>query len=110
MARDDSLLSTGLSSASSRKLAEKMRREQQLKQSQRAKLTPAGDLVVAWIDREYAEITDRIANLPIDMATSEESVKCALLAYQMHRVYLENLKSKAKNLLRTLPQEEPRNE
>lgn len=102
--RNDSVLNTGMSSALDRKQRIKALEQKSKREQRRAQLTPSAEIVLDWIEREKAEVTERVAALPINMDTKEQDIKSVLLAYQMHLTFLGTLKAKANNMLRTVPQ------
>jgi hypothetical protein len=103
--RNDALLSTGLNSASSRRLAERNKKLKLEKEKTRSVLTPAAEVILKWIDQEKKDVVD-LSKIILNME-SEDNVRAQLLAKQMHLEFVNKLEMRARNLLRTLPDEEP---
>jgi len=102
MGRNDSVLYTGMTSASfgtvrtnpirEAKAEEKLERQQ--------KLTPAAEVVAEVIAREKALVTQELANLPFSVSTSKENVKELLMAYQRNLVFIDRFQTQINNALR----------
>ena len=107
MARDDSLLNTGFSSAASRKLEQKRKLLQEDKRTVKHKLQPGAEIILQWIAEER-EKTVNLEKMIINIE-SEERVMAQLLARKMHLDFLAGLKVKAESALSMMP-EKPKTE
>lgn len=96
--RNDSVLNTGITSAATRRAEERAQRQRDLRASQRASLTPGGEIIKAWIDQEIAEAADLTKIIII--ADSEKNVRAQLLGRQYYIEALKRLKGKTNNILR----------
>lgn len=96
--RNDAMLDTGLSSAVERRAQARSDEQRRKRSDQRARLTPGAEIVLEWIDKEINEAAD-LRKIIINVA-DEEHVKAQLLARQMHLTWLEDIKNRAKNMLR----------
>lgn len=101
MTRNDSLLNTGLSSAVERRQKAKYDEAHKKRNDQRARLTPQADIVLAWIEKERKDVVD-LSKMILNV-DSEQNVRAQLLARQLHLTFLDNIKNRAKNMLRELP-------
>lgn len=99
MARDDSVLNTGMSSAVDRKNAERVAKRKEEQANKRQALTTDGEIITAWIDKEIAKAKD-LSQMIINIS-SEKHVTAQLLGRQYQIKSLETMKAKAKNILRT---------
>jgi len=100
MARNDSVLNTGLSSALDRRIAERKREEQKQKQHAQAKLRPEAELIMAAIDKERDWVRDQIANLPFEVSSDEKKLAQFLLGCQMHLGWTVRFKNQLKAILK----------
>lgn len=105
VARDDSMIDTGLTSAASRKLAERQAKKTVDKQRTRALLRPEAEQILAVIDKEKAKIATDLSNLPFNFLTSKEDTNLYLAACQMHLKWCDDVKNQLRNVLR-IPLEE----
>lgn len=96
--RDDSVLSTGLSSAIARRAQARAEEQRKKRAGTRAQLTPGADIVLAWIDKELAQVMD-LEYMVMHLGT-EKDIKAQLLARRLHADFLKGLKARANNMLR----------
>lgn len=99
MPRDDSILYTGVSSASSRANAEKRKEMRREKSQERGKLLPVAELINKIIEKEKKDVCD-VRSFVISEATPEESIKADLLARKLNLEFIERFHGKINNLLR----------
>jgi hypothetical protein len=99
MARDDSLLYTGATSASFKSRKEDIHQE---KIEKKGAITPAAKVVLDFIEQEKVNVCD-IRSLVLDRTTDEEDIKAELLARKLYTAYLSELQNKLKIILRTKP-------
>ena len=104
MPRNDSLLDTGMSSALDRRIAEKKNREERAKQDVRQKLTPGAEIILDWIKQEEDDVVN-LKKMILDV-TNQERLLAQLYARQLHLQFLENLRNKAKIVLREVKTED----
>ncbi len=97
MARDDSLLYTGATSASFKSRKEEVHQE---KIEKKGVITPAAKIVFDLIEKEKVNVCD-IRSLIVDRTTAEDDVKAELLARKLYTTYLSELRNKLKIILRT---------
>ena len=99
MARDDSLLYTGATSASFRTKRELTNEE---KLEQKGHMIPAAKIVFDLIEKEKVNVAD-ISTLLITAETDLEAMKADLLARRLYTTYLSELQNKLKIILRAKP-------
>jgi hypothetical protein len=104
MTRDDSVLNTGATSASfgstqEQKIRTELRDE---KIEKRAKLKPAGEIVLAELQKDIDE-AQNINYLNIEQMLTEEHFKSELMARKKYLEKLIELKNRFNNLLRENP-------
>lgn len=97
MARDDSLLYTGITSASEPKLTPRKAQAEQ-KEKTRRNLKPAVEEILDLIGVERADIVN-LKSFVLDRTTPEEEIKVELLARKMYHGYLNSLEAKVKNIM-----------
>lgn len=105
MSRNDGNLYTGITSSSfvtpkTQQVTEKRdeKRERRLENSH--KLKPAADLINTILDSEKAKVTQELANLPLNVTTTEENVKELLMAYQRNLHFIEHVRTRINNALK----------
>src|SRR4051812_15913433 len=103
--RDDSLIDTGLTSAASRKLAERQAKKTDDKQRTRALLRPEAEQLLAVIDKEKKKIAEDLAKLPFNFLEREDAVNVFLAAAQMHLKWCDDVKNELRNVLRLPPED-----
>lgn len=105
MSRNDSVLYTGATSASfSSPRAEELKAKRELKQQQRRdsqqRLKPSAEVINAILDQEKVLITKELANLPLNVSTTEENVKELLMTFQRNLQFIDRVKTKVNLALR----------
>lgn len=98
--RSDSMLHTGLSSAKERRIRAAQQKLHDEKTKASVGFTETGEGLLAWIDKERANVIEDLAKLPFSIESSEENVKSELRAFQMHLNFLTRFKTHTKNQLR----------
>lgn len=99
MRRDDSVLYTGVTSASSRAVAAKRAESQQEKQEKRGKLLPVAELINKTIQKELDMVCD-VKGFVLGTEVPEENIKADLLARKMNYEFIVRFHSTINNLLR----------
>ena len=100
MSRDDSLLYSGVSSASFKTVRTIREKATEDKLEKQTKLTPAAEVVAEVIQQERTKVTAELANLPLTVNTSKENVKELLMAYQRNLKFIDSFEIKMANALR----------
>jgi predicted secreted protein len=99
--RSDSVLTTGLSSATVNK-AERMRKLREArsidKQEKRAVLTPVAELILSELKKEKDNTTLQILDV-IDSPT-EDDYRSTIKALQLYRESLDHLRNRLSNIMR----------
>lgn len=99
MSRDDSLLYTGMTSASFQKAQEKKKERQSERTEERAKLQPAAEIVFSELAKDKAMLGEVLLSL-VDPDTPDNQVKEHLNAVRMHRGWIADLEARLKLKLR----------
>lgn len=107
--RDDSVLYSGLTSASSNRVAESRKLHTKVKDSKRNELQPDAHLVFADIAKERDQIPEKVWEL-IGAESTEENTKSVLLALRYYERYLVALKNRLSNTLKVKPTKETSND
>lgn len=97
--RDDSLLNTGMTSASARKVQEVKQKASEKKIEERNNVVPNADVVLEIIAKEKASIPNKVWALT-NSETSEESVRAILAGLRLYDEHLDNLSNQLQNVLR----------
>lgn len=97
MSRDDSVLFTGVNSASYQARAAERKDKVQKRVEERRQLAPAEERILSLIDKEQQE-TESIKSLLLNVP--EEDVKAQLLAKKLHTEFLVSFKTSVSNILR----------
>jgi hypothetical protein len=100
MARDDSILNTGMSSSLSRRVHAEQTKKKQQKHSLKTQVKPVEGLLMEAIKAEKNALKDELAALPLNYETKEGSIKSYLLAQQMHIRFLDRFQTNMLNRLR----------
>lgn len=99
MPRTDELLYSGMTSVTARRVKSVQRQEAEKRKEQRARLTKAGDDLVALIDQERSGIGEQLWDL-INVDTQADNVKEVALALRMYANYLQQFKGQVQTVLR----------
>ena len=102
MRRDQSYLYTGVSSAVQRNETRKAEQRRSKAESTRRELLPAGERLIAMIDKEIAEVGD-IMTFIVGANSTQKEVKEQLLAKKMNVEFLRKFKSAVNTILRESP-------
>lgn len=100
--RNDSILNTGINSASINKAArakEARLLRQQEKEQKRAKLHPAAEVVAEEIRKEQEYVKTTLLSL-INTATPEADVKSLIVSLNLYDLSMKSLKTRISNILR----------
>ena len=97
--RDDSLLYTGLTSASSRRLQDKKKQDKEAKQAKRNELVPKADIVLKELEKERLTIAKELGNL-IHLEMNEQNIKATVLGLRMADQRLVSVITRLNNILR----------
>jgi phosphoribosyl-ATP pyrophosphohydrolase len=100
MARNDSVLNTGLSSALDHKLAERRKDAKKEQAHIRAKLKPEAEAILAVITSERDWVRNEIANLPFNLSVHKDDLSIYLQACQMHLDWTIRATNKLKAILK----------
>jgi hypothetical protein len=106
--RDDSMLDTGMSSAISRRQAARTQEQKKKREERKRLLTPSAEIVLEWIEQEKSDVVN-LEKIILNVA-DEKFLQAQLLARQMHLAFLNNLKNKANNILRELPEDKKKDQ
>lgn len=98
MPRDDSILNTGMTSASMARKPTPRETQAKQKEEDYAKLKPAAEVVLEAIAQEVQKITD-IRSLIIDRTNTEKEVNTELIARKLYLNYLNSLEAKIKGIV-----------
>lgn len=101
--RDDSSLSTGMSSAVARRQKARLEEASKVRQSRRGILTPQAEIILEWIASERKNCIELVATMILGLDVTESRVIGRLEAIQLHLQFLDLMKAKAHNLLRDMP-------
>lgn len=106
MSRDDSILSTGASSASfaspkAEQVEEKRKEIQETKKEERQKLTPVIELLTDFVQAEINEVQN-INFLNVEEMLTDEHFKSEMMARKKYVAHLTALKNKMANIMREL--------
>jgi hypothetical protein len=93
MPRNDSILGSGLSSVTSRRLAEASKKKTNSKKDVVARLKPEAELIFAEIKQARTELASEIANI-IHMDMSKTDVKSVVLGLRLADTKLVNLENR----------------
>lgn len=96
--RSDAILNTGITSAAQRRAEDRARRQRELREGKRAAMTPGGQIIKEWIDKEIEQAAD-LRHIVVNIA-DEDHVKAQLLGRQYYLEALQRLKAKTTNILR----------
>jgi hypothetical protein len=105
VSRNDGPLITGLSSAASRRLAEKQKEQAKERLLKATELQPYQELAMSEIKAERERIYKALADLPISYETTQDNVVAFLLAQKMHLKFLEDLETRYATSLRLYVQQ-----
>lgn len=99
MSRDDSILYSGSTSASftSPRAKEVKDKQEEAKEQRREaghKLKPSAEIINAILDAEKTLIVQELANLPLNVSTTEENIKELLMALQRHLLFIDRVRNK----------------
>ena len=103
--RNDSVLYTGMTSASTRKVADHKKQLKEKKNEERIALLPAGDVVLDLLDKEIASLPSRVYEL-INFEDSETHIKSKLMALRMYESELSALKRRVVSTLKIKQEEQ----
>ena len=103
--RDDSILYTGVTSATNKPTARQIQVEE--KEQAQPKLKPAAAVVLELLDKERQNVLD-LRSLVIDRTTPEQEVNTELLARKLYLDYLNSLENKVKSIMAVRPQRKPK--
>lgn len=107
MARDDSILYSGITSASSEpKTPREVQRQE--KENARIKLKPAVDEVLALLEAEKAKLFD-IRYMFFDEKTPEDEIRIEKILRQRHERLINLLEQKIKSIMTVKPKKEQSN-
>lgn len=99
MSRDDSVLYSGATSASfttpkAQQIKDKKQEAKEKRQEISHKLKPSAEIINAILDTEKILVTQELANLPLNVSTTEDNVKELLMAFQRNLVFIERVRNK----------------
>lgn len=100
--RSDSILNTGMTSASLNKAERAQEARQQrkkLKEQKRSQLLPSAEIVVAELNKEQESVKLQLLKL-VNPATPKEDVKELIVALNIYDQSISNLKTRLSNILR----------
>ena len=100
MGRDDSILYTGVTSATHKPTARQLQVEK--KEQAQPVLKPAADIVLELIGKERQGVLD-LRSFVIDRATPEKEVNTELIARKLYLGYLNSLEVKIKGIMTVRP-------
>ena len=106
MSRDDSVLYSGVTSASSGRKPTARQAQREKKEQDQTRLLPAADVVLELIATELTNVAD-IRSLIIDRKDTEQEVNTELLARKLYLGYLNSLESKIKSIMAVRVPKEP---
>jgi len=98
--RDDSLLYSGLTSASAQKVKERREAKTDEKTRKRSELLPANEVVFKEIAKEKAMLGQTLLDI-VDESTPDEQVTEKLIAVRIYAKWLGEFETRLKNVLRT---------
>lgn len=99
MARDDSILYTGMTSPQSQKIREDRQKSKKEKEQKKAPLLPFAVLIMQDLRKERDELKVETLNA-VQMDMDEQTLKAVKLAYQMSEDRLISATNRIKNTLR----------
>lgn len=115
MARDDSSLNTGMSSAVERRSRERLEEQLRKRSGEREQLTPGAEILIAWINKDIKDVgnmetkilgidfDDLRAMIPLAQRLNVDNatlLQAQVLAQAMHIEWLKSAKNRLKNTLR----------
>jgi len=108
MSRDDSLLYSGATSASftTPKAKEVKTKRDEVKEKRREvrhQLKPSAEIINTILEEERLLVVQDLANLPMNVSTTEENVKELLMAFQRNLVFIDRVRSKLNLALKEQP-------
>jgi hypothetical protein len=95
--RDDSILYSGITSATEKVTPRQEQREQTEQQARKIKL--ASEVVLEELSKEKANITD-LRSFVIDRTSTEQEVNTELIARKLYLGYINSLEAKIKQLVK----------
>ena len=99
---DDSILYTGITSASSDKAPTPREVQREAKESARIKLKPAAEVVLELLEKERSKLYD-IRRIFIYRKTTDEEVKIERLVRERQALLISALEVKVRNILKEKP-------
>lgn len=105
MSRNDGSLYTGATSRSftapkSDELQERRKAAKEKRLEAAHKLKPSAEVINTILDAEKAMVTQELANLPLNVTTTEENVKELLMAYQRHLRFIDHVRNRINTALK----------
>jgi len=101
--RDDSLLYSGLTSVSAKKVQEAKDRKKETKSEKRGQIINVAEPVFAEIKKEKAMMGELLLAI-VDPDTPEDRVLQHLEAIRLHRTWLIGFETRLRNVLKSKPQ------
>lgn len=96
---DDSILYTGITSASSDKAPTPREVQREAKESARIKLKPAAEVVLELLEKERSKLYD-IRRIFIDRKTTDEEVKIERIVRERQALLISALEVQVRNILK----------
>lgn len=96
---DDSILYTGITSASSDKAPTPREIQREAKESARIKLKPAAEVVLELLEKERSKLYD-IRRIFIDRKTTDEEVKIERIVRERQALLISALEVQVRNILK----------
>lgn len=96
---DDSILYTGITSASSDKAPTPRELQREAKESARIKLKPAAEVVLELLEKERTKLYD-IRRIFIDRKTTDEEVKIERIVRERQALLISALEVQVRNILK----------
>lgn len=96
---DDSILYTGITSASSDKAPTPREIQREAKESARIKLKPAAEVVLELLEKERTKLYD-IRRIFIDRKTTDEEVKIERIVRERQALLISALEVQVRNILK----------
>lgn len=98
MAGNQNFIESGLSSATQRRADARAEKKRQQEQELASHITPGADIIIDWIDAELDKVCD-LRHMVLHIA-DKELARDEILAVKMHMDFLEDLKARAKKMVR----------
>lgn len=91
-------IESGMSSATQRRAAARAEARRKREEEKASQIVPGADIIIEWIDAELDKVCD-LRKMVLHVA-DKELARDELLARKLHMDFLEDLKLRAKNMVR----------